>query len=947
MGAPYRALVAAARRMLGEHAHLIVPAGAARLLQETDHEVYDWYDFLRMLTGIAFTPQPTPEMVALLGTLCEQHLTPHHYFGKVRTSPAFHAALAQSFCRWTLDGLTPDLLQRGATRVIAEYATLAALTEPELQHEWQQKTAELALLWREWQAVLQNAGLPEPQHTLQRLSEALAQLNQRLPPVLLAGFTELTVQEVRLLRLLASKTQVGIAVPYDPERTELYTPIQKLLQLLQDYELSVDTHLMGKLALFVEAADVPSITILDTPNPLAEVETVAREILRLRSEGIEWGEIALLVRQPESLWETLEVIFARYGIPLQGEVSLPLLRSWRVHWLMTGLRLLSGVGEGEDWLVWLGHPAHGLSYEALRALRKNVRRHLPATAWLDVALQRASAQETQTLLQHLRELRTLLPAELPRVARALALLLIRNDTPHPHETDLSTWRQLIDAYADEWRRRTALHAIELLERLVRNARYRYSVPGQGVRVLPMEYADLVGARVAFALNVLEGVLPRRHPDDPFLREAERLALNRALADHRVRLPTRSDYQAGEPMLFQRVLSAAAQHLYLSYPRTQDEESDAFPSFYIEALKAERGAAIEVRFFGLEQVAPDHALALHPYDRSLCQPPAYIEPQPLLRNPRLQARLTTLNRPFSTTELETLTCCPFQHFARYILRLRPLQSGLTLMDVGNFAHATLCRAVRRRPASQNAQAWIEVLVSQLTALLEEDRPDLPEWQVQVLHALVQRLVRRFGWREPRYQEAFELIPFACEWAFGTPALDDEERTRTEPLHNRTPPRAISYPLSNGQAIQIAGVIDRIDLSPDRRIALVIDYKLGGVPERRDLTAGRVVQGMLYLHAVRTLLPNASVVLAYDHLKAAKRVRFVPNLTELVQRFRILDWEDRETRVILGLQQWHQAEQATRQRITEAVVRLRRADITPTPGEQCKRCVFSDFCRMAQR
>ncbi|MCS7191285.1 MAG: PD-(D/E)XK nuclease family protein, partial [Fimbriimonadales bacterium] len=355
---------------------------------------------------------------------------------------------------------------------------------------------------------------------------------------------------------------------------------------------------------------------------------------------------------------------------------------------------------------------------------------------------------------------------------------------------------------------------------------------------------------------------------------------------------------------------------------------------------------EVRFFGLEQIVPDERLALHPYDQSLRQPPAYTEPLPLLRNAELRAHLATLDRPFSATELETLTHCSFQHFARYILRLRPLQSGLTLMDVGNFAHATLCRAVRRRPASQDAQAWIETLVNHLAALLEEDRPDLPEWQVQVLHALVQRLVRRFGWREPRYQEAFELTPYACEWAFGALVPDDEERTRTEPLHNRRTPQAISYPLSNGHAIQISGVVDRIDLSPDRRIALVIDYKLGGVPDRRDFIAGHVVQGMLYLHALRALLPDADVVLAYDHLKAAKRVRFIPNLTELSRRFRPQEWEDRETCIVVGLQQWRQAEQETRRRITEALLRLSRAEIAPTPGEHCKRCVFSDLCRMGQ-
>ncbi|MCS6923711.1 MAG: PD-(D/E)XK nuclease family protein, partial [Fimbriimonadales bacterium] len=174
----------------------------------------------------------------------------------------------------------------------------------------------------------------------------------------------------------------------------------------------------------------------------------------------------------------------------------------------------------------------------------------------------------------------------------------------------------------------------------------------------------------------------------------------------------------------------------------------------------------------------------------------------------------------------------------------------------------------------------------------------------------------------------------------------ERALGEPVHRGRPSRPIQYRLSNGQCIQLCGVIDRIDLSPDRRVAMVVDYKLGSAPTLREFREGRAIQGLLYLHAVRTVLPNAEVVLAYDRLKAARRVRFVPNNAQLIQRFKRLDWEDPGDCTTLGLSQWQGAMHNLRARLTEAIGKLQSAHIEPMPGEHCRRCAFSDLCRQAQ-
>ena len=903
--ASYREGIETAKRALGSEATTVLPAGAARVMAGAC-ETYDWYAFLRGLTGIAPIVQPSPEMVALLGEVCERALTPDSYFGKVRLSPRFHSALAHSFCRWSMDGLTPDRLEQGADAVQQQHTALDELDDDALREEWTRKTRELARLWREWQAALTEAGLMEPIRGWQILLDALPA--HAAPPLVMAGFTELSVMDIAALRLLDARTQIA----------------------LEDTTVPVAV-----------AAPLP-MTILDTPNPLYEVETVAREILKLQQEGVALDEIALLVRQPDALAETLAVIFARYEIPLQGEVGLPLERSWRVRWLMDGIRLLMGVGVGADWLHWLEHPAHRLDYATLRPLHR-LRRCQSARSWLDAALTRAEDPNLHRLLQRLHEWRQGLPASLPQVARRLILHL---GAP-TQESDLAEWLQLVDAYARQWRRRGATEATNLLERLVSGARYTHRLGTSGVRLLPMEHADLVETQVAFALQVLEGTLPRRCPDDPFLREGERNALNAALGAQGVWLPTRADAQAAEPMLFQRILHAARERLYFSYPRTQGGDSDALPSFYLETLKARLGDAVRTRFHSLEAITPAPEDALHPYDQSLREPTPYTEPPPILRHPDHRVRLADLDRPFSVTELETLLRCPFEHFARYVLRLRPLARELSLREVGSLTHATLCRAVRQRPHSHDPHEWVQRLVEHLQALLAERAPDLPDWQVEVLRALAQRLARRFGWREPRYLQQFGLEPHACEWAFGSATDDEDERAIAEPLHNQQQPRRVVYRLGNGREIALCGVIDRIDLSPQRDVALVLDYKLGSAPARSDFLDGRAVQGLLYVHAVRSLMPNAQVVLAYDRLKAGKRVRFVPNETQLVQRFNRGNWEDNGCVVLLTQGQWRQAENRLRQLLTQAIEGLRHAAIAPTPGDHCRRCAFADLCRAAQR
>jgi hypothetical protein len=229
LSASYREGMNAAERALGSGATIVAPAGAARLFAR-NNRTYDWHGFLRALTGIAPPVQPPPEMVALLGEVCERELTPRSYFGKVCLSPRFHSALAHSFCRWSMDGLTPDRLEQGADLVIQHYATLAELDDDALREEWTRKTCELARLWREWQAALTSAGLVEPIRGWHLLLDALP--SRAVPPLMLVGFTELTVMDIAALRVLDARAPLALVALYDDTQPDAYRPTERLIGML-------------------------------------------------------------------------------------------------------------------------------------------------------------------------------------------------------------------------------------------------------------------------------------------------------------------------------------------------------------------------------------------------------------------------------------------------------------------------------------------------------------------------------------------------------------------------------------------------------------------------------------------------------------------------------------------------------------------------------------------
>jgi hypothetical protein len=955
---------------------VVLPSGVGNLPLRLpgNPAVAEWHRlWQQVLAGQVQLVELSHAHVAACAEVCSEILTESCYFGKVRRSPRFHLTLCARFVEWRRDGLTPERLGRGAPMVARPpFDSLAGIELEELRAEWLRKVEELCALWQGWERQLQRRNLVHPGACWWEAVEVVRRGRAELPPcMLLTGFHDLHEVDIALLRAAEQRgCEVSLVLPHEAShpliarlQPDSVVALSDLSNLSDQSDLSDGSDGAGACRM-----GQPAIIVLSAPDPLREVEVVARQILHHLQRGVLAEQIALILRQPAATLERLTLLFERYGIPLALEIHLPLSRSPLVRVLLDALRLLLGQGTGADWLEWLKNPYLGWSHEIHFRVAQVGKRTLPADEWLNEARRRLVEESPfdavfarlhdyrEQLRQPSHDLHTLLKALSEWLEPSPVDMQARNEL-----TAAGKLKELTRAYMPLLQRMTAARAVAYIARLCEAELYSHSLGREEVRVVPLEYAGLIQAEVVFLMEVIEGVLPRRHPDDPFLRESERRALREYFESQRERvyLPLRSEKQRIEPLLFAEAIAAAAPHLYLSYPRVI-EESETLPSSYLQQLPPH-----ETRLYRLEALIPPEAERLHPYDRAL----AHVARSELsdqsdssempdrLTLPSTRQQVMDINRTFSVSELETLHRCPFQHLFCHRLRVRVPRRGLHLTQVGSVLHAALRHAYRHhQELPPDSPEWAQSLLDSLERVLDETPPELTHWQLQVLHAYATRLLQLFAQREPRYRRQFGLEPRHFEWAFGTPMSGDEENPLPEgdfDLSNRFDPNSVRgafrLSLGGGHTMRVSGVVDRIDFSPVGKVAMITDYKLTNSPRRGDIEAGVAFQPLLYALVVQARFGAEQIVMAFDELSHGRRVRYVPYDEGLIRRFRAGEWEGSPAEIMMVLPQprLRQAFQRLREELRHLLQLLQQATVMPTPGEHCRLCAFGDLCRRAQR
>lgn len=451
---------------------------------------------------------------------------------------------------------------------------------------------------------------------------------------------------------------------------------------------------------------------------------------------------------------------------------------------------------------------------------------------------------------------------------------------------------------------------DLQPEILRASLERVSLPGprrEGV----VDVLDVLDARTGqwdhvLLLGLSEGQFPAGLHDSALLGETQR----EEWIARGVQVDRRSDLTAREMLLFYLSITRARRSLLLSYQRSDAMGGAAAPGGFLLSYLRPMGGLDAVHQAGLVETVPladfapppehiasddeamrtaigglfdEHAPAhqaalgwasthkpalLRTVGRGLWTlAQRWTRGEPTAYDGRMNdpALLDSLRRKypdgvvFSASRLNTYARCPWQYFARYVLRLDPLaepQARLEPTTKGTFCHNVLCRAMRRladdigqplRLTGLDPQAIDEALEEAVG--IESERfgdvqmPYPALWNIrrEGLARELRDYLRECGEMSPGVAEAMH---FELAFGFGEASGDlADEASSPAPALLETPA---------GQ-IRLRGRIDRLDhiTSEFGEGMMVVDYKTGRPPSRKACSEGLDLQIPLYVHALRDM------------------------------------------------------------------------------------------------
>ncbi|OGW87324.1 MAG: hypothetical protein A3A81_00715 [Omnitrophica bacterium RIFCSPLOWO2_01_FULL_45_10b] len=397
-------------------------------------------------------------------------------------------------------------------------------------------------------------------------------------------------------------------------------------------------------------------------------------------------------------------------------------------------------------------------------------------------------------------------------------------------------------------------------------------------------------KVVFLAGLLEKQFPIQIKEDPLLSDIERQALN----EHGEILKERLPRQAFERYLFYLAVTRAKEHLILSYPRFDLEGKEALRSFYVDEV--ERLFSVEVpkkkqhvadvlpdwrdiaseeegeRFVvdtiwsrpeGKRDIHKDHiAFALFNHLRS--QPGfaslvrrLFHPAQSAILDERIKPKFLPHEHLWSPTYLELYGECPYRFFSQKVLQLESQQEGIDFARRGTILHDTLekfftwFRDVKHGKVSfEEAGAFAletfrnilekEPLTGERYYRLELQR----KWMEEKILGLLRAELVDGKFPLPG------LSPKYFEYEFTGLTLCHSERS--EGSKNKDSSPVAQNDITGKDAITLRGKIDRIDVDPSGKYALVIDYKTGKNFKKSNLEDGVSLQLPIYLRAVKEKL-----------------------------------------------------------------------------------------------
>jgi ATP-dependent helicase/DNAse subunit B len=815
---------------------------------------------------------------------------------------------------------------------------------------------ELAALYSGYRRVLEATGRTDDDLRLAAAVDALREDPGRwgARPVFVYGFDDLRpLQREAIAVLAATGAEVTVSLTFEAGRyafagrTEtveaLRTVADRVVELpaIPDHYASPALHHLERRlfeppedgALFDAAAPEldpakPAITLMEGGGERAELELVAAEVARLiREDGVAPEEIAIVARDVAAIAPSLRRVFGAAGVPIALERRAVFGHTPLGAGLVALLRCALLDGTAEDLLTWLRTP--GLLHEPALADR------LEARARQEGARTAAVARELWERERWPLDAIDRVAAAHDRGPRALmetlsSELAARFAAPYARQAAILDGAQATDARVLSAGRRALGDLADLaglapepaeLARLLEELDIGLRDEPRAGAVTVSEPLSLRARRVrALVLcGMQENRFPRPARPEPFLGDAERRELASASG---LVLRRHEETLDAERFLFYATVSRPEERLVLAWHDAGDDGEPAVRSLFVDDVASLFGPQLWERRSrrGLGQVGWAEAPSEPERRRgdAVAGPRHREAPPSSLRHPEVLASIGG-RTAWSVSDIEAYAGCPVKWFVDRRLRLQTLEPDDETLLRGAAAHAALERALRRLVRENGS-----------TVLSPDRLPEAREAVEEALEGLagrirlstdprrVRALARRLEVDLLRYVEhaahaGSSHVPTHFEVSFGG-AQD-----------------ALG-PLRLSADVAVAGRIDRIDVAPGGREALVYDYKGRTTTDGAHWVDERKWQVALYLIAVRELLDLQPAGGLYQPL-GSRDLR--PRGALLEDADPGLDVVGRDRRDAEGMEELVDGVVAE---VLEAVSELRAGRLPPRPGT----CAYGGGC-----
>lgn len=633
----------------------------------------------------------------------------------------------------------------------------------------------------------------------------------------------------------------------------------------------------------------PARSSFQTASIDQEAEEIARRILKRAECGCAFREMGIVLRSREPYGPILETTLARFGIPVRSYFAPPLLSNPTIGYLAGLVRALLSGWNHADLNGLLRMPVSGLgATPAGDQFDFRMREMLPGRGLPVRAL-----EEAPEILLRLEEMNSWTSGRLEPAQWSARLKNLFRLIPDPVVTgqdsfeQVSAWRSIAVCRA-LWEEAADLAAMSSKDAVSLKQFWQRAetiLAGTPLRIPDrrrnaVALLDVFEARQWQLRIVFVPGLTERL--FPHYHREDPIVGDAARA--RLGLATALERQREERFLFDLACSRAVEETVLSYARLNEKGDEVLASFFL-----------------------DHSLPALSSVRARPLPSRNVNtrsPEPIQDADQL-ARLADRHKTISPTAIEDFLQCPFLFFSRRTMRLKDRppapRDRLGVLLQGSILHRALA-------------VWAEA----------------PIFGSGVLSQVFDEEIARHRIPHGYRTEAVRLELLRHFEAFlrdGRVPVPRDVRIEQN----------VTFPLNS--SVSINGRIDRVDVGPGKE-ALVIDYKYSAddrIRERvEESQEGQRVQAGLYLLAAEKALRLEPAGMLYCGLR--KKVSW--NGWHVNRRGLETVGEARSAEALRELIDG--ARSATLE--AHAAILKGSVDAKPRDPDQCKRCDFSDICRV---